>query len=160
MKIDCKRQACYLIARAMHEEAPILPADTLITSVPTATARIRERGFDHGRLIAQEFARLRGLSYKQLLIRHGRAKQAGASRAQRTAQIKDKYQVRHEAAVRDRLVLVIDDVITTGTTIAEVAHVLKPAGARRVDGLVFGQTPKSQVAPLGNEEYLQPSRRH
>ena len=140
MKVDAQRQACRLIARAMHQSAPRLSLAVCITSVPTAPARIRERGFDHGALIAREFARLRGLPYRPLLIRRGRAKQAGASRAQRAVQLKGAYQSNTKTAIKGQHILVIDDVTTTGATLVEVASVLKSAGAGQVDALVFAQT--------------------
>lgn len=137
MKIDAQRQACLLIARAMHESAPQLPLAVCITSVPTAMARIRERGFDHSALIAKEFSRLRGLAYRPLLTRHGRTKQAGATKAQRVMQIKGVYQAK---GVIKGHILLLDDVTTTGATLIEVASVLKTAGAQKVDALVFART--------------------
>lgn len=139
MKIHAQRQACQLIARAMHESAPHI-SGVVVTSVPTAAARIRERGFDHGRLIAEEFAHLRQLPYRQLLVRLGRAKQAGASRAERQTQIKGVYQPRGSTDIKGLSVLLIDDVTTTGATMIEVAKVLRRAGAVMVNGLVFAQT--------------------
>lgn len=139
MKIDAQRQACLLIAQAMHESAPHFSA-VCITSVPTATARIRERGFDHSALIAREFARLRGLQYRPLLIRRGRTKQAGANKAQRALQIQGVYRPRYTKLLPGLNVLLIDDVTTTGATLTEVAKVLKAVGAGKVDALVFAQT--------------------
>lgn len=139
MKIDAYRQACALIARAMHESTPILPSDTVITSVPTARARIRERGFDHSRLIAEEFARARSLPYRQLLVRYGRAKQAGATKAERLQQISGRYQA-YGRLPTTQPVLIIDDVTTTGSTLTEVAKVLTQAGCTTVNALVFAQT--------------------
>lgn len=141
MKIDCYRQACTIIARAMHESVPTLSPGMVVTSVPTAGARIRERGFDHSRLIAEEFARARSLPYRPLLVRYGRTKQAGASKSERLRQIIGNYQA-YGIMPRDLPVLVIDDVTTTGATLSEVAKVLRQAGVRSVDALVFAQTIK------------------
>lgn len=139
MKIDAYRQACSIIARAMHESVPALPPGTIVTSVPTAGARVRERGFDHSRLIAEEFARARSLPYRPLLVRYGRAKQAGASKIERLRQISGSYQA-YGHPPTNQPVLVIDDVTTTGATLNEVAKVLQRAGVRTIDGLVFAQT--------------------
>jgi predicted amidophosphoribosyltransferase len=103
-------------------------------------ARIRERGFDHSALIAKEFARLRGLPYQPLLTRNGRTKQAGATKIQRVQQIQGVYLPRPRASIKDRHILVIDDVTTTGATLIEVANVLRAAGAKNLDALVFAQT--------------------
>lgn len=138
MKIDAYRQACTIMARAMHESAPPL-RNVVVTSVPTAASRIRERGFDHSRLIAEEFARMRQLPYRQLLMRHGNAKQAGASKTKRLQQISGSYQV-YGAVPTDQQILIIDDVTTTGATLTEVAKVLRQAEAKDINGLVFAQT--------------------
>lgn len=144
MKIEAQRQGCVLIARAMHESAPQF-IDVWVVPVPTSTARIRERGFDHSALIAQEFARLRGLPYRQMLGRLGRTKQAGASKTERAKQIMGVYQVRSPAHVKQQKILLIDDVITTGATLKEVARVLRKAGVAQVDALVFAQTTQKEL---------------
>lgn len=136
MKIDARRQACTLIAKAMSEAAPHYN-NMCVTSVPTAVNRIRERGFDHGRLIAQKFAVLRSLSYQQLLVRHGNTKQAGSSKVIRAQQAKNIYQVK--SVKLPKKVLIIDDVKTTGATLSEVATVLHKAGVSQVHALVFAQ---------------------
>ncbi len=138
MKIDCQRPACLLIAKAMHERLPQMPRDYIVTSVPTAPARIRERGFDHTHLIAHEFARLRGLKYERLLVRHGRAKQAGASKAQRTQQIQGVYQI-HPSYSGRRPIVVVDDVITTGATINEIFKLLHQTDAVAFRAIVFAK---------------------
>lgn len=138
MKIDCCRQACKLIALALHQTAPTIPKDAVVTSVPTASARIRERGFDHSRLIAREFSRLRGLEYRSLLVRHGKSKQAGATRAVRAQQVVGKYQLRPKRADIPDRVLIIDDVMTTGATMNEVLGIVSDNGAKPV-GLVFAK---------------------
>jgi len=135
MKIDCRRQACWLIARALHQLAPAYHS-VVVTSVPTASVRIRERGFDQGRLIAQEFASLRKLPYQPFLIRHGKAKQAGASKSSRLQQISGNYQVKPGCRF-DKPILLIDDVSTTGATLTEITTVLHRAGAGSVSTLVF-----------------------
>lgn len=137
MKITCQRQACEVIAQAMHETMVVLPPTAVITSVPTATARVRERGFDHAACIAREFARLRRLRYRSTLFRFGAAKQAGESRHQRTKQMRGVYTAKKN--MTGELLLVIDDVTTTGVTLNEVAQVLYAADAARVDALVFAR---------------------
>jgi len=139
MKVDARRQACLLIAKALHERAPACPG-VIVTSVPTASARIRERGFDHGLIIAQEFARLREQPYQSLLIRHGRTKQAGASKNIRQAQIKSAYQLKSTPGLVGLGILIIDDVTTTGTTLGEIKKLLYAAGATNVNAIVFARS--------------------
>lgn len=141
MKIDAQREACALIARAMDEAAPYIDA-ACVTSVPTSLGRIRERGFDHGRLIAEEFARLRKMPYREIMTRSGRSKQAGANKEERQKQVQGIYKSRHERFFSGSHFLVIDDVTTTGATLGEVARVLRAHGAETIDAIVFAQTIK------------------
>lgn len=140
MKVDCHREASLLIGRALAERAPAVASTTLVTAVPTADARRRERGFDHSAWIAREFARCRGLRYQPLLIRLGRLKQAGASVSQRQAQLRHAFIPIQESRIAGRHIVLIDDVVTTGSTIAEVTAVLKKNRAASVEALVFART--------------------
>lgn len=140
MKVDCYRQAGTLIGRALAEVMPRLSPGAIVTSVPTADARRRERGFDHGALIAKEFARTRGVEYRALLIRHGRLKQAGTSATTRRSQVRGVFAARRRASISGNHIVLIDDVITTGSTLDEAMRVLKRNGAASVTALVFAQT--------------------
>lgn len=111
----------------------------LVVPVPTATGRVRQRGFDHSTLLARTVARKLGLEYQAVLGRLGQASQIGARRSQRLKQPLDNYFVRLPALVAGRNVLLIDDVITTGGTLRAATKTLRTAGARHVDALVFAK---------------------
>lgn len=140
MKVDCYRQAGVLIGQALEEALPRPTGDIIVTSVPTADARRRERGFDHGVVIAKEFARIHGMRYRSLLIRYGRLKQAGASVSSRRLQVQGAFAACKRADIAGKDIILIDDVITTGSTLDEVTGVLKRNGAASVTALVFAQT--------------------
>lgn len=133
------RAAAVPIAHLLDATLPHLPSDTLITFVPTATRRVRQRGYDHAELIAKEFAGLRSLSCKRLVTRTSQARQVGATRHQRQTQLRNAFLIVDESACRHKNVLVIDDVVTTGATVEAVAAVLRMAGARHVDVATFAQ---------------------
>lgn len=139
MKIDCARQPCQIIARALHEEAPYLDVTTIVTAVPSSRSRVRERGFAHAEMIAKKFAHMRHLAYTQYVDRVGKQKQAGANRQQRLQQIAGAYEVDRPIA-KGSNILLIDDVTTTGATLTEVAKILKKAGAKSVSAVVFAQS--------------------
>lgn len=115
-----------------------LGADTIITYVPTATSRVRIRGYDQTKLIAEEFARIRGLSCRRLLVRIGQARQVRSTRAQRAAQAAGNY-IAVPGTTLDGTVVLIDDIITTGATLGSAAKVLKKVGVKHVLGAVFAQ---------------------
>ncbi len=113
--------------------------DYLVVPVPTATSRLRTRGFDHAGLLARQIAKRLGWPSRPLLGRLGQSRQVGAPRATRLAQPRGHYYLRASQLVAGRNILLIDDVVTTGATLAEVARLLRAHGARRVDALVFAK---------------------
>ena len=113
--------------------------DYIVVPVPTATSRLRQRGFDHSALLAKSISRNLRLPYSAALGRLGQERQLGAPRSQRLAQPAGNYFIKRPAEITGRDVLLIDDVITTGGTIIECAKILRAAGARHVDALVFAK---------------------
>lgn len=115
----------------------------LIIPVPTATTRIRQRGFDQARLLARELAKYARQPCINALVRQNQAHQVGASRQQRLQQLAGAFRVTKPRQVKNAYILLIDDVVTTGATLEAAAAALKSVGARRIEALVFAQ-PKFQ----------------
>jgi ComF family protein len=111
----------------------------LIIPVPTATSRIRRRSFDHSALLAKTIGRELNAQFANSLGRLGQKRQLGAKRSERLVQPEGNYFVRDPKSIRDRNILLIDDVVTTGATLKAVTKVLRAAGAKRVDALVFAK---------------------
>jgi ComF family protein len=111
----------------------------MIVPVPTATSRIRRRGYDQATLIARSLARKSGLPYTAALRRSGQHHQLGSNRAQRTTQLQGAYRCVKPTRLAGKHVLLIDDVLTTGATLEAAATVIKAAGAKRVSALVFAR---------------------
>lgn len=116
-----------------------LPANLIVTHVPTANARVRVRGYDQARLIARHLGRQYHLPYASLLARMGSQRQVGASAKQRRAQLQNSFRVLRPHLIANAEILLIDDVLTTGATLEAAAKVLQAAGARRVRAVVFAQ---------------------
>lgn len=106
--------------------------------LPTATSRVRQRGYDHARLIARDFASRRQLPCQSLLVRHGQQRQVGAARTIRLQQAEQFYSAKIVRPMPSR-VLLIDDVVTTGASISAAAKCLKRAGVKHVDAAIFAQ---------------------
>jgi competence protein ComFC len=102
----------------------------LIVPVPLHPARERERGFNQAALLAQLLARQIAVPLRAVLERIRYTKtQTAYDRAERMENLLDAFRLRKNVNVRELHVLLIDDVLTTGSTLSECARVLKEAGA-------------------------------
>ena len=119
------------LASLLHERLPELPANVIIVPIPTVSGHVRERGFDHMSLIARRFARHRGLPVASVLRRITSTKQRDASRTKRIAQAKAAFTCPRQLD-SEKIYLLLDDVMTTGSTMRYAAQKLRRAGAEQV----------------------------
>jgi len=124
---------------SFNSDEDIAKANYTVIAVPTATSRVRQRGFDHSALLARTIARKLGLPYANIMKRLGQDRQVGRTRAERFRQVDGKYIVASPEKITGRNILLIDDVVTTGATLTAAAKALRAAGAKRVDALVFAK---------------------
>lgn len=100
-----------------------------VTWVPASIRTSRLRGFDQGRLITNVVASKLDLTSKRTLLRrHKNDRQVGRSRSERLV----GPQFWSPLKVRDKKILLVDDVITTGSTMAAASKVLKYNGAQEI----------------------------
>ncbi len=138
-KFERAKAASQRLADILDESAPFFYADTLITYVPTATSRVRERGYDHAKELAKAFAAKRNLPVASLLSRRGQTRQVGATRAERLEQLTGAFSPKHESKIKNASIILVDDIVTTGATLETAARTLRRAGAKSVNGLVVAQ---------------------
>lgn len=116
--------------------------------VPLAGARLRERGYNQAWELARRIApALPSASEPHLLLRlRDTPHQMALPSAERAANVRGAFAVepRRRDEVRDRHVAVLDDVMTTGATAAEIAKTLRQAGARSVQVWVLARTPRPE----------------
>ena len=110
-----------------------------VVPVPLSHARMRERGYNQSMEIARRIAHARGARLApELCERVSNAPaQAALPYAQRAGNVRGAFRCPHAAPAT---VAVLDDVMTTGATLGEVAGALKRAGAVRVVNWVFART--------------------
>ncbi len=137
-KFERLRAAYMPLADGLQSALPYLSKDTVVVHIPTASTRIRQRGYDQSKLLAQEIARRGGWRHEALLHRQHQQRQVGASRAQRFAQAADAFEYRG-GSLTGVQVLLVDDVVTSGATLAAAARLLAAAGASQVDAVVVAK---------------------
>lgn len=127
------------IARILSDSLPIFDPNTLVCHVSTANTRIRVRGYDQSELIAKRLAKLSGLPYQRLILRSGNSRQLGATRSERFKQAELSFRLNPKASFEGQTVLLVDDVTTSGATMEAIAKLLKEAGVKEVNAVVFAQ---------------------
>jgi ComF family protein len=127
-----------IVTARMRVSAPV-PAH--IVAMPLAAERQRERGFNQAVEIARAVATRMGATLIDTGVRRTRATapQAASPWEERTTNIRGAFACSIDLAGMN--IAVVDDVMTTGATLAEFARTLKAAGAARVENLVVARTP-------------------
>lgn len=120
---------------------PRLLAGRTLVPVPLHPARRRRRGFNQAERLVTALAVRTGMATADCLVRSGsRRTQVGRARTERLAAIEGSIELRPSGAPPARALLV-DDVVTTGATLAACARALRDAGARDVAALAYARTP-------------------
>ena len=115
------------------------PLGAIIVPLPTATSRVRQRGYDQAALLAKAYARATATTYLPCLARSGQQHQRGANRHDRLQQLAQAYRLKQRTNIRGARVILIDDVATTGASLQAAAQALLATGAKSVDAMVFAQ---------------------
>lgn len=128
-----------LLARYLIEAtAPLsLSESLLVVPVPLFKTKLRDRGFNQAEEIARAFVdrcKSRGIQLEtsSLVRTRETASQTGLTRHQRRANMRGAFSVNRPERIARREILIVDDVMTTGTTASECARVLLRSGARQV----------------------------
>lgn len=126
------------LARTMARYmVPLIAADqgAILVPVPLHRTRLWQRGFNQSALVARELAKGTGLTFDSGLLSRTRRTPPlkGLSLQQRKRTVAGAFRAHDDAALAGRTVILVDDVLTTGSTANACARALKRAGVARVD---------------------------
>jgi len=125
MKYDNKRSYAKELASYLSFE------EGLVCFVPSDGKTRRRRGYDQAELLARHYSKIHNLKFSKVLIRKKHISQVGKSRKERMQNTLGNFVVAKN--VLGVKIILIDDVLTTGSTAKECAKVLKEAGAKSVN---------------------------
>lgn len=114
----------------------------VVTWVPLSSRRLRQRGYDQARLLAEPLSEYMGLDCEGLIKkhRHNKPQSGRGAEEQRQNNVHGVYRLARGADVAGKCVLIVDDVVTTGSTLDECAKILKQAGAKKILALTLACT--------------------
>ncbi len=141
LKYNNLRAIAPLLAGYMHEymkQQPFTP--DLITAVPVHKSRLRQRGYNQAELLAKELGKLTGIPGISVLKRARKSQsqvEAGSIRRRRL-NVENAFSCT-DVSIKNKKVLIIDDICTTGATLDSCAGSLKLAGAVVVRGLTLAR---------------------
>ena len=127
-KFNNARSAYIPLADLLDVRLPVLPLQTVIVPIPTVRSHIRQRGYDHMLLVARRLARKRNIVMSTCLKRISNTTQRGANARDRILQAQSAFAC-HEILNPTMTYVLVDDVVTSGATLAAAAKVLRQAGA-------------------------------
>ncbi len=119
-------------AKKLGREIKAFNADAII-AVPLHKDKLRQRGFNQSELLAKKIAELLNINFisDYMLRIRKTAPQKNLNRDERRKNLKKSFKIRQND-VKLKKIIVIDDIYTTGSTIDEIAYVLKKAGVSKV----------------------------
>ncbi len=120
---------------------PISRDYDLITAVPLSRKRFYERGYNQAEILAKPIAETLGMEYNFNCIfkkRHNKKQSLTGNKAERQENVRDLY-IADLSKIRDRKIILIDDVCTTGSTMEECAKELINKGAKSVLGVTLAK---------------------
>lgn len=121
------------LSRFIAEKVKELPATDGIVFVPASDSALRDRGYSQSELLAVEVSKSTGIPVLYGAVERARTTpaQKNLPRAERLKNLNAAFKA-NKKLVKDKTIIIIDDVMTTGATLDSLAQALKNAGAHKI----------------------------
>lgn len=132
---------------------PLLAEAQLVAPVPLHRWRLWRRRYNQAALLAQALAKQAEIPYLPDALARVRAtpSQGTLGRGQRRRNVQGAFHVRRPEAVAGKRILLVDDVLTSGSTVGECVRVLLRAGAERVEVLTLARVVLTPAFEIGSD---------
>lgn len=143
LKLNGKTYIAKGLGKLMAERAMLSPDKyDMLIPVPSTRKKTRQRGFNQAQLLAKYAAREIGLPLAEnILYKHREtASMRMSTGTERRFMLQNVFGVQNAQNIHEKNILLVDDVVTTGSTADECARVLKAAGCAKVSVLCFACT--------------------
>ena len=126
-------------AKKMFAKRNLSLNDYIVVYPKRREKAIIKYGYDHGREVAKVFAKRLGLPMMDCFENSGKKEQKTLDRRERYTNAKQSYSLKKNIDVKDKNFIIIDDVLTTGSTISACSTLLKERGAKSVVAVCFAK---------------------
>jgi ComF family protein len=143
-KFKGRKDVGRLLIRLLEDELKVMREGfDVIVPLPVTEKRLKERGFNQSYVMAEEIGAItaRSLSSFSLYKQRETEDQYRLSREERRKNVRGAFAVRSAETIRDKRVLLVDDLMTTGNTVGEASRLLLSAGAKAVVVFALARTP-------------------
>ena len=143
----CSKELAEVILRSFPKAK-----ECIVTNVPRRKKSIIKYGFDHAELLAKEVAKNIGGTYKKILVSNVKTEQKklyGESRI-----LNADFDICDDIDLKGKNVIVVDDIVTTGSSMGAAAMLIHGLGAKRIYGATLGVAYKDKYKPFKHIKYL------
>lgn len=132
-----------------------LPKVHAIVPMPISTDRLVERGFNQTLLLAQALSKSLNIPIWQPVQRLDQHSQKGLSRIERLENIEQQFMAAPPDHLRYRKVLIVDDVVTTGSSITALSQVLQQLGCQQVYSICLAAPIRNNASSLNFDDTME-----
>ena len=143
-----KYLAEYMVRYLIDAYAPWNVFADIVTCIPIFSLKAKGRDYNHSQVLAEIFAKKLKLPFCELTVKCvDTSSQTSLNTLERMENMQDSFAFKPEFkdVIKDKTILIIDDVITTGATSNEISKILKENGAKSCFVLTFAHTKLEQI---------------